>query len=487
MLSTILPPAWRLIGRQPIRQALAALAILAPAAALFAGFIGWQVNQLLADRTLDALRGELQTFRSELDRGGLDVLAAAVAARSNAPGKGLYLLTPADAARPTFGNLEVPPQGVTEHGNLFSVWNMAEARFHTAAGLVVPLPGGGTLLVARDIEDQRDFASSLKRTAFAGVGLLTLIALGLGWAASRRTSRRIADVTTTARSIMDGDFSRRIPRDSSGDEFDRLAASLNMMLGRIADLMQALREVSDNIAHDLKTPLTRLRNRAEAALRDHTPAAHRDGLEKIIEESDGLIQTFNALLLIARLEAGAVDATRITCDITELVGDVADLYQPVADDVGLVIVLVRPVPEFLSVNRQLVDQAVANMLDNAIKYSAGTPTAASGPVSISVTRLPNKDVEIAVSDHGPGIDAADRERAIKRFVRLEQSRSRPGTGLGLSLVAAVARLHGGTIRLEDNAPGLRIVLVLREPEGRVAALVAPGASKRVGQPTSVTR
>ncbi len=469
----------------PLRFALAALAILTPAAVVFAALIGWQVNKLLAERTLDALRFEVQTFRGELDRGGISALAEAIGARSAAPGKGLYYLRVPDGAKwIDVGNLQSFPSGISEAGDIFQIWNAVDADYHAAAGIVLPVPGGGKLLVARDIEDQRSFASNLQRLAFIGVGLLAAVALGLGLTANRRSVRRIADITQTARSIMDGDFSRRMPRDGSDDEFDHLASGLNEMLSRIEELMQALREVSDNIAHDLKTPLTRLRNRAEAALRDDHPAAHRDGLEKVIEEADGLIQTFNALLLIARLEAGAVDATQTPCDIAALVRDVAELYQPVADEAGLSIEISGETAVVLSVNRQLVGQAVANMIDNAIKYSAGVSVPPAGPVMISVLRRSEGSVEISVTDKGPGIAAADRERATKRFVRLEQSRSRPGTGLGLSLVAAVARLHGGLVRLDDNAPGLRIVLRLGDPARSTARTSAAGELDGAAQPAS---
>jgi signal transduction histidine kinase len=278
--------------------------------------------------------------------------------------------------------------------------------------------------------------------------------------------RRIETVNDTTRSIMAGDLSRRIPLNGSGDELDRLAESLNAMLARIEELMRALREVSDNIAHDLKTPLNRLRNRAEAALRSSEgPGIYRDGLVKTIEEADELIRTFNSLLLIARLEGGAVAESMERLNPASIIADVAELYEPVADEAGLILSVSSEPGLSLTANRELVSQAVANLVDNAIKYSPdGSRTGANGaspgaPISIVLKRVAD-DIEIAVGDRGPGVAPEDRQRALQRFVRLEKSRSAPGSGLGLSLVAAVARLHGGSVRLEDNAPGLRAVLQL---------------------------
>ena len=252
-----------------------------------------------------------------------------------------------------------------------------------------------------------------------------------------------------SRKIMSGDLSRRIPLSGSGDELDRLSEGLNAMLARIEELMLALREVSDNIAHDLKTPLTRLRNRAEAALRDPGGgAAYRDGLVKTMEEADDLITTFNALLLIARLEGGAIAESMASVDPATIVSDIAELYEPVAEDAGLGLAVSAPSGLSLVANRELVSQAIANLVDNAIKYSAvgGAPLQ---PVEVSLRGV-GETIEIAVADRGPGVAPEDRKRALQRFVRLEKSRSQPGAGLGLSLVAAVARLHGGSVRLEDN-------------------------------------
>jgi signal transduction histidine kinase len=236
------------------------------------------------------------------------------------------------------------------------------------------------------------------------------------------------------------------------------------MLARIEQLMAGLREVSDNIAHDLKTPLNRLRNRVEAALREpYGEAPYREALERTIEEADGLIKTFNALLSIARLEAGAGGDHKETLDVAALVRDVAELYEPVAEERGLMLRAEVVAPIFTLADRQLLGQAIANLIDNAIKY--GAPERGDGGngarPEVNVTaEAKGAMAEIAVTDRGPGVPAAERGRVLDRFVRLEASRSEPGSGLGLSLVAAVARLHGGTVRLEDNQPGLRVILSL---------------------------
>jgi signal transduction histidine kinase len=265
---------------------------------------------------------------------------------------------------------------------------------------------------------------------------------------------------------MGGDLSLRLPVSGSGDELDRLAAGLNDMLARIGELMSGLREVSDNIAHDLRTPLTRLRNHVEEALRGAAdPQAYRAALERTIEESDGLIAVFNALLLIARAEAGAESASVGPFDLGETVASVAELYEPVAEENGAKLTIEAARGLTVTGNRELIGQAVANLIDNAVKY-AGAAGEATEKTEITVTaRRAGAAVAIEVADRGPGIPADDRARALERFVRLEGARSRPGSGLGLSLAAAVMRMHGGAIRLDDNAPGLKVTATLPAAAG----------------------
>jgi len=274
--------------------------------------------------------------------------------------------------------------------------------------------------------------------------------------------RRVDAMTETTRTIMTGDLGERLPVAGTGDELDRLAENLNAMLERIEALMHGLKEVSDNIAHDLKTPLTRLRNRSEEALRTaKSEAEYREALEVTIEESEGLIRTFNALLMIARAESGQARDDMSEFDAAEIAHDIGELYEPLAEQKGIALKVEADVPAKVKGNRELVSQALANLVDNAIKYT-NTHQAANGATPEIVVRAMNEGdrILLTVADRGPGIPEVDRSRVVERFVRLEQSRSQPGSGLGLSLASAVARLHGGELTLADNEPGLKSVIAL---------------------------
>jgi signal transduction histidine kinase len=261
---------------------------------------------------------------------------------------------------------------------------------------------------------------------------------------------------------MAGDLSGRLEVTSAGDEFDRLAENLNTMLDRIEHLMQGLKDVSDNIAHDLKTPLTRLRTRVEATLAgpEDTPA-YRDALEATIDEADQLIRTFNALLMIARVEAGSPDGAIGPIDIATIAADVVEFYEPVAEEAGVALTLVHDEALPMEGSRELISQALANLLDNAIKYvKSGEPPPETPKVTVEVRRI-GDELVVSVADNGPGIPSDERMHVLQRFVRLEKSRSQPGSGLGLSLVDAVARLHHGEVAMSDAGPGL--VVTLRFP------------------------
>jgi signal transduction histidine kinase len=456
----------KLFRTTTFRLSLTYLALFSVAAMLAIFYIYWNTTVLLSRQLNQTIDAELKGLAEQYRAGGLDQLVRIVAERSQTPGNSLYLVADKDGKQ-LAGNLSaVSPQLWDSLGPVEFVYTRpapggVERRL--AFANVFRLPGGYRLIVGRDIEDRRELARLIRSTMLWGLGVMALVGIGGGYWVSRRLLTRIDSLSATTRTIMAGDLTGRLPISGSGDELDRLSESLNLMLARIEQLMAGLREVSDNIAHDLKTPLNRLRNRVEEALREpHDESAHREALERTIEEADGLIKTFNALLSIARLEAGAAGENRETLDLAALVGDVAELYEPVAEERGIDLKSDAGAPIVIHGDRQLLGQAIANLIDNALKY--GTPIAAGGN-----GRAPEVEVRaqagegmarIIVADRGPGVPAPERDRVLGRFVRLEASRSEPGSGLGLSLVAAVARLHGGSLRLEDNEPGLRVVLEL---------------------------
>jgi hypothetical protein len=326
------------------------------------------------------------------------------------------------------------------------------------------LPNGYEVLVGRDVQELRIFADIIRRTLFWALAFALVLGLGGGLLMSRNFLRRVDSITDASRSIMNGNLAGRMPVSGSGDELDRLAGSLNEMLDQIERLMAGMREVSSNVAHDLKSPLTRMKARVESALRSGKSSEYRDALNQTIEESDRLLQTFNALLSIARAESGQSREALQPLDARVILTDVAELYEPIAEEEGgrLTIAAEEELP--VLGDRQLLAQAISNLVDNALKYGA---PASGEAVTVAVAgRRDGDNILIEVADRGPGIPEEHRERVIERFVRLDESRSKPGNGLGLSLVAGVMKLHGGSLTLSDNAPGLRALLIL---PARVAA------------------
>lgn len=453
----------RLFRTTTFRLSLTYLALYGTAAAIAIGYIYWNTAVLLTRQLDETIQAEARGLAEQYRSGGLTSLVNTVADRTLTPGNSLYLVTDASGRR-LAGNLVSVSRdlwgtfGRLEFAYTRSAQNGPERR--QALAFNFRLPGSYRLIVGRDINDRRVFEAVIRDALIWGLGVMVFVGLGGGWLVSRTLLARIEAVTDTGRTIMSGDLTRRVPLRGSGDELDRLSENLNAMLDRIEQLMTGLREVSDNIAHDLKTPLNRLRNRVEASLREGGgDDAYREALERTIEEADDLIKTFNALLSIARLEAGAAGESMEPVDMASLVRDVGELYEPVADEDGFSLSVEADGELPANGDRQLLGQALANLMDNALKYAKREDGEAEPLIELAAAR--NGDlIEVSISDNGSGIPESDRERVLERFVRLEASRSRPGSGLGLSLVAAVAKLHGGSVRLEDNGPGLRVVLAI---------------------------
>jgi signal transduction histidine kinase len=454
----------KLFRTTAFRLTLVYLVVFAVSAFLTLGYVAWNAQRLLYQQIVGTVEAEITGLSEQYRVGGLRQLNAVLEARSREPGASLYLLTTPAGERVT-GNVEALPPGVLDRpGQREIVYQRSRddrvREPHRAIVRVFVLPGGFRLLVGRDIEERARLREVIRR-AF-GWSMLLVLGLGFfgGLFVTTRVLRRVEAMTDTTQTIMAGDLDGRLTVTGTGDELDRLAQNLNAMLDRIGELMAGMRQVSDNIAHDLKTPLTRLRNRADEALRTATtPEELRAALEGTIEESQNLIRVFNALLMIARLEAGSAPEVLSEIDAAEAAGGVAELYDALAEETGmdLHVEIAGPLP--VRGNRELLGQAVANLVDNAIKYGAPAPGEARKPLRVSARRA-GREVLVTVADAGPGIPEAERERVLGRFVRLEAARTRPGFGLGLSLVAAVARLHGGRLVLEDNRPGLRATFAL---------------------------
>ncbi|WP_457091850.1 HAMP domain-containing sensor histidine kinase [Microvirga sp. P5_D2] len=426
------------------------------------GYVAWSAQRLLTDQFVSTIEAEIAGLSEQYRNGGLRRLVNIVERRSRAPGASLYLVTTTSGER-VAGNIGALPPGVIDRvGQFETLYNRTDetdTRPSVALVRVYMLPGGFRLLVGRDVEERIRLREIIHRAFGYSLLFIGVLAVLGSWFIARRVLKRVDDMTEITRDIMAGDLGGRLKIAGTGDELDRLAQNLNAMLDRIGELMRGMREVSDNIAHDLKTPLTRLRNKADEALRTaKTPDELKAALEATIEESDNLIRIFNALLMIARMEAGNAREALADFDAAEAVRDVAELYEALAEEAG--VSLEVSIESGLPVhgNRELLGQAMANLLDNALKY--GVITDGRAPTITVAAKRVGEEVRICVADRGPGIPEEERSHVLERFVRLETARSRPGFGLGLSLAAAVAGLHGGQLVLEDNDPGLRVVLAL---------------------------
>ena len=437
------------------------------------GVIYWSADQAIERQTSEAIEAEIQALRERYRAAGPSGLTMAIQERSARPrlGNMLYLLaTPAGV--PLAGNMTAWPSDLRqEDGWLrFAIerrWQTGEVETGEARARSFELPGGLKLLVGRDNRDR----VGLRQLMIDGLiwAVLAIVALGAGGGLllSRRILGRIDAIARVAEQIRSGAVTARVPLAGSGDEFDRLAETLNRMLDEIERLVRSIRSVTVNIAHDLKSPLARLRGRLEMALRsEETPDGRRIAIERAIEEADGLIATFNALLSIAEAQSGGSAAEMTELDLALLVEDAADLYEPLAEERGMSLTVKGAPGATVRGNRQLLFQALANLIDNALKY-------AQRGAAVAIWAKPLEGgAELGLADSGPGIPEAERERVLEPFVRLDQSRGTPGSGLGLALVRAIAALHGAELKLEENAPGLRVRLVFSRGRGGPSAAAA---------------
>ncbi|MEN6541969.1 HAMP domain-containing sensor histidine kinase [Parvibaculum sp.] len=415
-------------------------------------------------QTDEAVQAEITGLAEQYAQGGLPLLVHTVIQRSRDPGQGLYLVTGPNG-QVLAGNIDVRPtaapgpDGWMDFFYNRKVVDRVEVKAARARAFV--LPEGFFLLVGRDVQERRIIESLITNALFWAIGLTVALGLAGGLVMSRNMLARVDAINRTSSSIMRGDLSQRLPIAGTGDELDQLARNLNDMLDQIEALMTGMRQVTDNVAHDLRSPLNRLRSRLEVTLlKDASPEEYRQALERTIAEADNLLGTFNALLMIARAEAGSLRETMNVIDPAVIVADAAELYEPLAEESGLRLDVDAQAGLSVSGNRELLSQAVVNLIDNAIKHGRPLNGNVEPLIVVSVKADAAGRVLISVDDHGVGIPQKERAHVLERFVRLESSRNTPGSGLGLSLVAAVVRLHGGRLAFQDNNPGLRATISL---------------------------
>ena len=409
------------------------------------------------DNTIQAeIHGLKERYRQD-GLPGLTTLITDRLSQQQATGNSIYLLT-TYTLQPLVGNLDRWPSNASVNNEWieFSLAiNKQTQETHLARAKIFRLPGDYGLLVGRDINQLSEAKNLIVQALVWGLAIMALLALLGGLIVGRRTVSNIERINQTTQRIMSGDLSRRILITKRNDDFDQMADNLNQMLDRIQMLMEDIRRVSDNIAHDLRTPLARLRQHLEKARQQEQPTSNSAiNLEHSIKEVDSLLATFNALLRIARIEAGQVKSGFSKIDFHVLLQDIAEFYGPLIEEKHQILNTDLHTNITYWGDQHLLFQAFANLIENAIQY-----TPKHGVLWLSLIRL-NNQLVVTIADNGPGIPASERDKVFRRFYRLDQSRSGSGNGLGLSMVAAIIARHGGTVVLNSNSPGLRAIIKL---------------------------
>jgi signal transduction histidine kinase len=462
----------RVFRTTPFRLTLVFLSLFAAAASAFLAYI-YVATAGEVTRRADARVGrEMASLEKVYRQGGVNGVNQAVIDRGSSDQGFLYLLMD-KAGTPITGTIGRSPVAHFNGERDWASFTLAETDSRgskialPARGLEERLPGGELIFVGADVGEAESYVVRILRSIWGAGALMILLGLAGGLMVSRDVNRNIAGLTDVIDAVRGGNLGARAKVRGAGDEYDDLAQGLNDMLERLERSIGGLRHAGDAIAHDLRSPLTRLRARLEAAMIEAEAgrADPKSALRQALEDSDAVLRTFTAVLAIARLEAAGEAADRTPFDPSVLAADIAELYEPLCEDKGVDFKIEAATGLTAVGNRESIAQAIANILDNAIKY-----TPAGGAVMLRVRRRASGDVEISVTDTGPGVPEADRARVLDRFVRLDNSRNQPGAGLGLSLVAAVARAHRGELELDEgpgavggSGPGLRVALVLPRP------------------------
>jgi signal transduction histidine kinase len=461
----------RLFRNSIFRVAILYLLLLSATLLALLGFVYWSTSNLIDHQANETVEAEIQGLAEQYRDEGLSRLVEVIEERTG-PGsdrESIYLL--ADQERhPLAGNLATWPKGKPSSNGWLQMQlphsDDASGAGRTVVGRMLELTGGLHLFVGRDIQEHNRFRTIVAEALASTLIPAILLGLAGGVLIGRYNQRRVDAVSAIGDQIIKGDLSRRVSLSGTGDEFDRLAQMINDMLDRIETLMAGMSLVTDSLAHDLRSPLTRARSSIELALRKGSDArAYRRALEQTASELEIILRTFESLINIAQAEAGVRRLSLEELDLSALGNDLLEVYQPIAEDAGLALSGDAGPSLKIKGHRQLLGQAIANLFDNAIKY-----TPAPGQIALAVQQRGDV-VMLTIDDSGPGIPPADRERVLQRFVRLDDSRGTPGGGLGLSLVAAVAKLHGASIELSDStlgASGLRVVIAFPALKGSSA-------------------
>lgn len=462
----------RIFRTTPFRLTLLFLALFTAAASLFLAYIYIATAGEATRRTDQDIRREMRSLVDVYDRAGVDAINKSLIERASSEKPFLYLLVGKDGRRVS-GSIEQSPVESFTGKPAWATFQVTDvdpqgrAVKHPARGLQEKLSGGEILFVGADAGEDEAYVAQIVHALQAAGLLVILLGLGGGILVSRNVSRSMVSLIDVVERVRNGETGVRAHVRGARDEFDELAQGVNDMLYRLERSMAGHKHAGDAIAHDLRSPLTRLRARLEAAYIDVEAGKGNaeEALAQALEDTDGVLKTFGAVLSIARLQAAGQAPSPVIFDPAELAADISELYEPFCEEKDLE--YAAEITRDLSIrgNREFLAQALANLLDNAVKY-----TPAGGAIMLRVRRRSSGEVEFSVTDTGPGVPDEDRERVIQRFVRLENSRNEPGAGLGLSLVAAVAEAHGGRLELSEGpgkvgemGPGLRVAFILPRP------------------------